>query len=218
MNSGSTRLIDLSHSFGHGYGAYPGLPEPVVRDHLSFEASASHYAEGTEFSIRAIEMIANTGTYLDTPSHRFRGGFDLAGLPLDSVANVPGIVIDATGPAIDLAPEEMEGMAVVFRTGWSRHWGTDAYAAGGHPFLTLGTAEALVAAGPILVGIDSVNIDDTRDGTRPAHTVLLGAGIPILEHLTNLEALPATGFRFFAVPPRFEGVGTFPVRAFATIE
>lgn len=217
MSSGSARLVDLSHSFGHGYGAYPGLPEPVVRDHLSFEASAGHYAEGTEFSIRGIEMIANTGTYLDTPSHRFRDGFDLAGLPLDSVANVPGIVIDATGPAIDLEPGKVAGMTVLFRTGWSRHWGTKAYAGGGHPHLTRSTAEALAAADAVLVGIDSVNIDDTTDGTRPAHTLLLGAGIPIVEHLTNLHALPATGFRFFAVPPRFEGVGTFPVRAFATV-
>jgi kynurenine formamidase len=211
-------LIDLSHSFGHGSGAYPGLPQPVVRDHLSFEDSARHYAEGTEFSIKAIEMVANTGTYLDTPAHRFREGFDLAGLPLEAVANVPGIVIDATGPAVGVEPGDVEGMAVLIRTGWSRHWGTDAYSEGGHPHLTRQTAEALVAAGARLVGIDSVNIDDTGDGNRPAHTVLLGAGIPVVEHLTNLEALPGTGFRFFAVPPRFAEVGTFPVRAFALVE
>jgi len=210
-------LIDLSHSFGHGFGAYPGLPEPVVRDHLSFEASVHRYAEGTEFSIKAIEMVANSGTYLDTPAHRFRHGFDLSGLPLEAVADVPGIVVDAPGHAIDIDPGDVRGMAVLFRTGWSRHWGTDVYATGGHPHLARRTAEALVAAGPRLVGIDSVNIDDTTDGTRPAHTLLLAAGIPIVEHLKNLEALPATAFRFFAVPPRFQGVGTFPVRAFAVV-
>lgn len=193
------------------------MPEPVVRDHLSFKASASHYADGTEFSIKAFELVANTGTYLDTPAHRFRDGFDLAGLPLESIADVPGVVIDATGPAIDIEPNAVHGMAVLFRTGWSRHWGTDAYSGGGHPHLTRQTAKTLVTAGAIVVGIDSVNIDDTTDGTRPAHTMLLQAGIPIVEHLTNLEALPTSGFRFFAVPPRFEGVGTFPVRAFATL-
>jgi len=211
-------LIDLSHLFGHGSGAYPGLPQPVVRDHLSFEDSASHYADGTEFSIKAIEMVANTGTYLDTPAHRFRNGFDLAGLPLESIADVPGLVVDATGPAIDLEPGEVQGMAVLFRTGWSRHWATDAYSGGEHPHLTRRTAEALAVGGAIVIGIDSVNIDDTTDATRPAHTVLLEAGIPIVEHLTNLEALPSRRFRFFAVPPRFEDVGTFPVRAFAILE
>jgi len=211
------RLVDLSHSFGNGSGAYPGLPEPVVRDHLSFEASQGHYADGTEFSIKAIEMVANTGTYLDTPAHRFREGFDLAELPLEVLANVPGVVFDAAGPAIDIEPSEVEGMAVLLRTGWSRHWGTDSYSGGGHPYLTRRTAEALVAGSARVVGIDSVNIDDTSDGTRPAHTTLLAAGIPIVEHLTNLEALPQSGFTFFAVPPRFEGVGTFPVRAFALV-
>ncbi|HSM01637.1 MAG TPA: cyclase family protein [Acidimicrobiia bacterium] len=214
----SSRLVDLSHSFGHGEGAYPGLPEPVVRVHLSFEASANHYDDGTEFSIKGFEMIANTGTYLDTPSHRFRDGFDLAGLPLEAVADVPGIVIDAAGPAIDVDPGGVEGTAVLFRTGWSRHWGTGAYNHGGHPHLTRRTADALAAGGAIVVGIDSVNIDDTSDGTRPAHTILLDAEIPVVEHLTNLEALPDGGFRFFAVPPRFRGVGTFPVRAFAIVE
>lgn len=218
MTSRATQLIDLSHSFGHGSGAYPGLPQPVVRDHLSFDASASHYAEGTEFSIKAVEMIANTGTYLDTPSHRFRNGLDLAGLPLDSIADIPGTVIDVTGPPIEIDPGDVAGMAVLFRTSWSRHWGTDAYSAGGHPHLTRRMAEDLAAAGARLVGIDSVNIDDTTDGTRPAHTVLLEAGIPIVEHLTNLQALPERGFKFFAVPPKFEGVGTFPVRAFALVE
>ena len=211
-------LIDLSHEFGDGRGAYPGVPQPKVRDHMSFDDSASHYAPGTEFSIKAFEMVASTGTYLDTPAHRRRDGFDLAGLGLEVVANVPGVVIDAPGPPIDLDPGPMTGMAVLFRTGWSRHWGSPTYGAGGHPHLTRVTIDALVAAGPALVGIDSVNIDDTSDGERPAHTALLSAGIPVVEHLTNLEALPRDRFRFFAVPPRFAGVGTFPVRAFAIVE
>jgi len=178
----------------------------------------SHYAAGTEFSIKAFEMVANTGTYLDSPAHRLRDGFDLAGLALERLADVPGLVIDAEGPAIDLDPGTVTGMAVLFRTGWSRHWGTEAYAGAGHPHLTRRTAELLAQGGATVVGIDSVNIDDTGDGTRPAHTMLLGSGVPIVEHLTNLEVLPSTGFWFFAVPPRFEGVGTFPVRAFALLD
>lgn len=210
-------LVALDHDFGEGRGAYPGLPQPIVRDHLTFEASRAHYGPGTEFSIKIVEIVANTGTYLDTPSHRHRNGYDLADLPLERVADVPGLVIDATGPAIDVPIGDVSGMAVLFRTGWSRHWGTPAYAAGGHPHLTRATVDRLVAARPAIVGIDSHNIDSTGDPTRPAHTGLLGAGIPIVEHLTGLDALPATGFRFFAVPPRFAGVGTFPVRAFAIV-
>lgn len=210
-------LIPLDHEFGEGHGAYPGLPQPHVRDHLTFEQSREHYAPGTEFSIKVIEIVANTGTYLDTPAHRHRGGYDLAGLPLDRVADVPGIVVDAVGPAIDVTIGEVAGMAVLFRTGWSRHWGTPEYGSGDHPHLTLPMVEHLVAAGPAIVGIDSFNIDATRGGERPAHTGLLAAGIPIVEHLTGLDALPDTGFRFFAVPPRFAGVGTFPVRALAIV-
>ncbi len=213
------RIIDLSHNFGAGFGAYPGLPQPVVRDHLSFDDSTSRYEAGTEFSIKVFEMVANTGTYLDTPAHRFRAGYDLAALPLERVAAVPGIVIDTSDTSIDRSDfGGVAGKAVLFRTGWSRHWGADAYGAGGHPHLTGATAAALAAAKPALVGIDSFNIDATSTGARPAHTALLAAGIPIVEHLTNLAALPESGFRFFAVPPRFEGVGTFPVRAFAVLE
>lgn len=213
------RLVDLSHPFGAGHGTYPGLPQPVVRDQLSFDDSRSRYETGTEFSIKIIEMVANTGTYLDTPAHRFRDGHDLAGLDLERVAAVPGVLIDASSGPIevtDLPP--VNGRAVLFRTEWSRHWGTPAYGAGGHPHLAAATASALVEASPAVVGIDSFNIDDTATGARPVHTALLAAGIPIVEHLTNLAALPALGFRFFAVPPRFEGVGTFPVRAFAVVE
>jgi arylformamidase len=207
-------LIDLSHEVGSGVVTYPGLPAPVVSDHLSFDESAGHYAPGTEFSIKRVEMVANTGTYLDTPAHRYRNGYDLAGLPLATVADLPGIVVES----VDDVPDGAGGCAVLYRTGWDRHWGTAGYGSGGHPFLPPSTVEALVAAGPALVGIDSVNIDDIADGTRPAHTGLLGAGIPIVEHLTNLESLPTSGFRFFAVPVKFAGVATFPVRAFAIVE
>jgi arylformamidase len=213
------RLVDLSHSFGAGFGSYPGLPQPVVRDQLSFDDSRSRYEPGTEFNIKMVEMVANTGTYLDTPAHRYRDGHDLAALPLDRVAAVPGLVIATTATAIEVATiGDFAGKAVLFRTGWSRHWGTEEYGAGGHPHLTADTARALVAAGVSLVGIDSFNIDATAGGSRPAHSILLAAGIPIVEHLCELEALPESGFRFFAVPPRFEGVGTFPVRAFAVLE
>ena len=209
-------LADLSHSFGHGTITYPGLPGPVISDHMTFEESRGHYAEGVEFSITRIEMVANTGTYLDTPAHRHRGGHDLAGLALDRVAGVPGMVVDAPGPPI--GPEGIPlfepGTAVLFRTGWSRHWGTERYGEPGHPHLTADAVAVLVDGEAAVVGIDSVNIDDTAGGARPAHTALLAAGIPIVEHLTNLEALPRS-FEFFAVPPKVDGVATFPVRAFA---
>jgi arylformamidase len=211
-------LVDLSHPFRAGAGAYPGLPEPVVRDQMSFEDSKGHYAPGTEFSIKAIDMVVNTGTYLDTPAHRFREGFDLGGLSLEAAADLPGLVIDTAEANISITNfDAVSGRAVLFRTGWDRHWGTPAYGAGGHPHLTEDSASALVEAGAALAGIDSVNIDDTDAAHRPAHTILLQAGIPIVEHLTNLVALPPDGFRFFAVPPAFEGVGSFPVRAFALI-
>lgn len=212
------RLIDLSHDFGAGRGAYTGMPQPIIRDHMTFEQSVGHYDSGTEFSIKLIEMVANTGTYLDTPAHRHRGGYDLAALPLERVTAVPGLLIDATGPAITPPlPLPAAGHAILFRTGWSRHWDTSAYGGGGHPHLTAAMAEALASAGVAVVGIDSHNIDDTSGGSRPAHTILLAAGIPIVEHLTGLEALPTSGFEFYAVPPRVVGMGTFPVRAFAVI-
>lgn len=212
------RVVDLSHDFGHGHGAYAGMPQPMIRDHMTFEESVAHYEPGTEFSIRAIDMVANTGTYLDTPAHRHRDGYDLAALPLERVAGVPGLVIDAAGPGIITPlPSTAPGRAILFRTGWSRHWGTPAYAGGGHPHLTAAMAKTLINAGVAVVGIDSHNIDDTAGGSRPAHTLLLAAGIPIVEHLTGLESLPSSGFEFFAVPPRVMGMGTFPVRAFALV-
>jgi kynurenine formamidase len=215
------RLVDLSHEIRDGLVTYPGLPAPVIRDHLSRADSRRSYAPGTEFHIARIDMVANTGTYLDAPSHRFEGERDVAGLPLGAVANLDGVVVAPAlaGRAIGgdaIAGVEVRGKAVLVRTGWDRNFGTPAYGAG-HPFLTRDAAERLRDAGAALVGIDSLNIDDTADGARPVHTVLLAAGVPVVEHLTNLAALPASGFRFFAVPPRVRGMGTFPVRAFAVV-
>jgi len=214
-------LVDLSHAIHDGLVTYPGLPAPVIRDHLSRAESRSHYAPGTEFHIGRIEMVANTGTYLDTPSHRFEGKPDLSALPLGALANLEGLTLRPrlAGRAIDaaaLGAADVRGKAVLVQTGWDRHFGTPAYGQG-HPYLTRDAAERLRDGGAALVGIDSLNIDDTADGARPVHTLLLGAGILVVEHLTNLAALPAAGFRFFAVPPRIRGMGTFPVRAFALV-
>jgi len=202
-----------------GTVTYPGLPVPVISDHLSRDASRTRYAPGTEFQIGRIDMVANTGTYVDAPFHRYPAGADLAGLGLELLADLDGVVVRCTGrgPAIDehaFTGIAVGGRAVLVHTGWDRHWGSPAYGVG-HPFLTRTAAEYLVRSGATLVGIDSLNIDDASDGTRPAHTLLLGAGIPIVEHLTGLERLPDTGFRFFAVPPMVRGMGSFPVRAFA---
>ena len=202
--------------------SYPGLPGPRIEDHLTREASRTIYAPGTEFHIGRISMVANTGTYVDSPFHRYADGADLAELSLDDLADLDGLTIDAGSQRreivlADLLPYAVAGRAVLLRTGWSRHWGTPAYD-GGHPFLTREAAAYLAQAGVRLVGIDSLNIDDTADGTRPAHTLLLGAGIPICEHLTGLEGLPEQGYRFSAVPVAVHGLGTFPVRAWAVTE
>jgi kynurenine formamidase len=216
------RLVDLSHEIADGLVTYPGLPAPVIRDFLSREASRAHYAPGTEFHIGRIDMVANTGTYLDTPAHRYAGGRDLAGLPLAAVADLEGVVVRATrrpGRAVDagrLGAAEVRGKAVLVHTGWAAHWGTARYFEG-HPFLATDAVARLVAAGAALVGIDSLNIDDTTTGERPAHSGLLAADIPIVEHLCRLERLPDRGFRFFAVPVKVRGLGTFPVRAFAIV-
>jgi arylformamidase len=206
------RYVDLSHTVEHGLVTYPGLPAPTIGDHLTREASRERYAAGTEFQIGRIDMVANTGTYLDTPFHRYPDGHDLSALPLERVAGVPGVVVDDGAPL----PADVTGHAVLFRTGWDAHWATDRYGDSNHPFLATDVADALVAAGAALVGIDSVNIDSTVGGDRPVHSALLGAGIPIVEHLTGLAALPADGFDFYAVPVKVRGMGTFPVRAFAT--
>ena len=212
-------MIDLSHEVEHGMVTYRGLPAPVIGDHLTREASRGLYAEGTEFYIGKIEMVANTGTYLDAPFHRFADGRDLAELPLASLADLEGVTVRAGGR--DVGADAFDGLdvrgkAVLVNTGWSRHWRTEPYFEG-HPFLTRGAAEHLAAAGAALVGIDSYNIDDTADAARPAHTALLRADIPIVEHLCRLEELPAAGYRFFAVPVKVKAFGTFPVRAFALL-
>ncbi len=199
---------------------YPGLPGPAVSDHLSREDSRPRYASGTTFQIARIEMVANTGTYVDAPFHRFAGGSDVGSLPLARVADLEGVLVEA-GSGRAVGPERFEGLAiagkaVLIRTRWDIHWRTPRYGEG-HPFVTRAAAEALAEAGPAVVGIDSFNIDDTADGSRPAHTLLLAAGIAIVEHLCNLAALPASGFRFSAAPAPFHGVGSFPVRAYAVI-
>jgi kynurenine formamidase len=214
------RFVELSHPIRQGMVTYPGLPGPEIGDHLSWEESRERYSPGTEFRIARISMIANTGTYLDTPAHRYREGWGLAELPLERVAAVSGVVVDASGPPV--GPEVFDavdvlGRAVLVRTGWSRHWATERYGAPDHPYLTASAAEALLTNGATVVGIDSVNIDGTATGERPAHSALLAAGIPIVEHLVHLDQLPPEGFQFFAVPPAIEDMGTFPVRAFAIV-
>lgn len=216
-------IIDVSHTVEDGMITYKGLPAPVIADHLTREQSHEYYAPGTEFQIGRIEMVANTGTYLDSPFHRYADGSDLAGLDLYSLANLDGIVVrrvDAAGPAISidsLQGLELKAKAVLFHTGWDRHWRTEEYSSGNHPFVTAKTAEYLAQSGARLVGIDSYNIDDTADRTRPAHSMLLRRGIPIVEHLCGLGDLPDHGFKFFAVPVKVKGMGTFPVRAFGVV-
>jgi kynurenine formamidase len=216
------RFVDLSHTIEDGMITYKGLPAPLICDYLSRADSRAHYAPGTEFQIGRITMVANTGTYIDSPFHRFADGADVADFALAAIADLDTIVVHLDGKrgrAIarsELAAFDVAGKAVLVHTGWSRHWRTDAYFEN-HPFLTADAAAYLRDAGARLVGIDSLNIDDTADGARPVHTTLLGAGIPIVEHLTRLDALPATGARFFAVPPKVRGLGTFPVRAFAML-
>jgi arylformamidase len=216
-------LIDVSHTVEHGMITYKGLPAPVISDHLSREDSRTRYAPGTEFQIGKIEMVANTGTYLDSPFHRYARGKDLAGLDLYSLANVDGVVVRCTGasdPAIterSFGELEVKDKAVLIHTGWDKHWRTEEYSSGNHPFLTEGAATYLAKQGAALVGIDSFNIDATHDGNRPAHSVLLGHDIPIVEHLCGLGELPNGGFKFFAVPVKVRAFGTFPVRAFGIV-
>ena len=215
-----TRYVDLSHTIEDGLVTYPGLPAVRISDHLSRDQSRSHYAPGVEFHIGKIEMVANTGTYLDVPLHRYADGFGLDELDLATVVDVPGVCVAATDQEIDADVFEgiaTEGRAVLLATGWSRHWRTERYPAAAHPFLTQSAAQVLADGDVRLVGIDSVNIDDTRGGERPAHSTLLAAGVPIVEHLTGLEQLIETEFTFTAVPVKVRGMGTWPVRAFATV-
>lgn len=212
-------LIDVSHVIENGMITYRGLPAPLICDFLSRERSKSLYAPGTEFQIGRIEMVANTGTYLDSPFHRYADGADLSQLPLERLAHLDAEVIrvDQERRAIEpahFADRDLRGKAVLFDTGWDRHWRTDQYFEG-HPFLTKAAAEFLAKSSVALVGIDSLNIDDTGDLTRPVHTALLAREVPIVEHLCGLSQLPESGARFFAVPVKVKGMGTFPVRAFA---
>lgn len=214
-------LLDLSHAISDGMVTYPGLPGPVITDHLSRMDSRAQYAAGTEFHIGRIDMVANTGTYLDVPSHRFEEGFDLSGLPLDAVADLPGVCVASSSRSIGVSAFDglsLRGVAVLVSTGWDRHWGSETYGDPSHPHLTRDAATFLVEMGVRLVGIDSVNIDATDGGERPVHSTLLEAGVLVVEHLTGLDRLVGRSFRFFAVPPKVEGMGTFPVRAFALID
>jgi len=217
-----SEIIDLSHPVEAGMITYTGLPGPKITDHLSRDASRGHYAEGTTFQIGKIEMVANTGTYIDAPFHRYADGRDLSQFDLASVANLDGLVFQADSATRAITPDFFQGRdvkdkAVLVHTGWDRHWSTGQYFED-HPFLTRESAEYLKSAGAALVGIDSLNIDDNTDGTRPVHTILLGAEIPIVEHMCNLGSLPGKGFTFFAVPAPVKGMGSFPVRAFALFE
>ncbi len=216
------RLVELNHVIRAGMITYPGLPGPAIAPHLTREASRDQYAPGTEFAIDELTMIGNTGTYLDAPYHRYADGADLSSVPLARAADLPATVVRVAGTqqrAIDvgaLAALDVRGRAVLLHTGDDARFGTPAYAEGPH-FLTRAGAAWLAANGAALVGIDAINIDDTGDSERPAHTLLLAAGIPVVEHLTGLGQLPPTGARFTAVPLRIEGLGTIPVRAFARL-
>ncbi len=218
-----TRLVDLSHSLEPDMPSYPGLPVPQFRTWVTHAESMSRgsYAPGTTFQIAVYEIGGNTGTYVDAPFHRYSHGQDFAELALDKLANLPGMMVTVLreGP---IGPDALQGLdvngkAVLIRTDWSKHWGSSDYFRSG-PFLTADVCRLLVQSRAALVGIDCANIDDMGDLTRPAHTILLEAGIPIVEHLCALEQLPLRNFRFFAVPPAIKGGTSFPVRAFALCE
>ena len=214
------KYIDLSHSIFDGLITYKGLPAPGICDYLSREASKSYYTEGTTFQIGRIDMIANTGTYIDTPFHRYENGRDLSEIRLEEIVSIEGIVIRAEGQtAIDanfFIDQDISGKAVLVHTGWSRHWNTDKYFEG-HPYLTENAACYLKEHGTVIVGIDSHNIDNIEDKRRPVHSLLLRNDIYIVEHMTNLAELPDNGFLFSAVPPKVKGMGTWPVRAYGSV-
>lgn len=216
------KLIDLSHTIEHGMVTYKGLPAPLICDYLSREASREHYADGTTFHIGKIEMVANTGTYLDSPFHRYADGKDLSELPLASLVDLRGVMVSAPSDRRALGAELFHGIgvagcAVLVHTGWDRYWRSDQYFEG-HPYLTREAAVYLRDAGAKLVGIDSLNIDDTADGARPVHSILLHAEIPIIEHMCGLDALVGKHFRFHAAPVKVKHFGTFPVRAYAVVD
>ena len=216
------RIVDLSHEIVDGMTTHPGIPAPTISTFLTHEASTARYAPGTTFEIGRIDLVANTGTYLDMPAHRFPGGQDLADLDLARVVDLEGVLVDCRGATERaIGPQAFDGVdvrgrAVLVATGWDEHWGTETYLSD-NPFLTGSAAQRLVDSGAELIGIDSLNVDSLTDPERPAHTAILGAGIPLVEHLTSLGALPPAGWRLFAVPPRIRGMATFPVRAFAII-
>lgn len=216
-----SRFIDLSHPVVAGMTTYPGLPAPEITTYIGREESAARLSGGESFHIGRIDMVANTGTYLDSPFHFHADGPDVAAVPLERIADVPIVMIRASRlSCVDTPvlgdPGRLWGAAVLVQTDWSRHWGTEAYLTGS-PFLTADAARALVDANAALLGIDSLNVDDVAAPARPVHHTLLGAGIPVLEHLTNLDAIPDTGARLFAVPAPVRGMGTFPVRAMAVL-
>jgi kynurenine formamidase len=221
-NPETKKIVDLSHVIEAGMTTYPGLPGPHICDFWEREATAANYDDGSTFQIGRIDMVANTGTYVDAPFHRYAEGADLADLPLGSLAELPGIVLrrpwreELATDARHFEGLDVRGKAVLVHTGWDEHWRTERYGKD-HPFLTAEAAEWLVANGAALVGIDSNNIDDTRVRARPVHSRLLAADIAICEHMTNLGSLPDEGFRFSAVPPKVRGMGTFPVRAYAVV-
>jgi len=221
-NNEEKRIVDLSHVIEHGMTTYKGLPGPQICDFWEREGTAENYDDGSTFQIGRIDMVANTGTYVDAPFHRYADGIDLADLPLPSLADMPGIVIRRPWEnSLAVEPSHLEGhdvtgKAVLIHTGWDRHWRTDAYF-GEHPYLTAESADWLLEHDAVLVGIDSCNIDNMHARARPVHTRLLGANVPICEHMTRLGSLPDEDFRFSAVPPRVKGMGSFPVRAYAVL-
>ncbi|HEX2266891.1 MAG TPA: cyclase family protein [Actinomycetota bacterium] len=215
-----SRLVDLSHTIEDGMPVYPGIPAPVIEAILDHDSSRERYQGKAEFLLGTFELPGNTGTYLDSPFHRYRDGEDLASVSLDRIAGLPAVVIDAPAEhraiELELDEDEARGRAVLVRTGWDGRWGTDAYWDPG-PFFSKDGAEKLARLGPVLVGVDFANVDDTGDPSRPAHTILLGGGVIIVEHLTGLRTLPPTGFTFSAAPPRIVRGASFPVRAFAEV-
>ena len=216
------RFIELSHEIVPGMKTYPGLPEPTVDVVVDYDASRQRYQNQAEFYIANLHLCGNTGTYVDSPRHRYRDGTDLAGLSLERLANLPVLVVDATAAGRAIGSDhfrtlDLTGHAILVRTDFSNHWGTEAYFRD-NPFITAEASDLLVSKRPAFVGIDSLNIDDTGDPSRPAHTRLLRAGIPVCEHLTNLKALPPSGTRLHAVPIAWVGGATFPVRAYAIVE
>jgi arylformamidase len=218
------RYVDLSQTIHHGLVTYKGLPGPVICDYLSREASRQNYADGTEFQIGQVEMVANTGTYIDCPFHRYPDGRDLSETDLERFVDLQAVVVRVPWrERLEITPRDfirvdVRDKAVLVHTGWSEHWNKNTYF-DNHPFLSAEAAMFLRRAGALLVGIDSHNIDDTRTkNSRPVHTILLKAEILIVEHLRGLELLPLEGFLFSAVPPKIKGMGTFPVRAFAALD